>query len=43
LVVGCQAKYISEPDVVIGLSREVENAVDKAVGIVLKELRKNQQ
>jgi coenzyme F420 hydrogenase subunit delta len=43
LVVGCQAKYISEPDVVIGLSREVENAVDKAVEIILKELRKNQQ
>nr|WP_048115336.1 coenzyme F420-reducing hydrogenase, FrhD protein [Methanotorris formicicus] len=42
MVVGCQAKYISEPDVVIGLSKEVEDAVDKAVEIILKEL-KNQQ
>jgi len=38
-VVGCQAKYISEPDVYIGLSEEVEKAVDKAVEIILRELR----
>ncbi|MCQ6253966.1 coenzyme F420-reducing hydrogenase, FrhD protein [Methanocaldococcus sp.] len=38
-VIGCQAKYISEPDVYIGLSEEVEKAVDKAVNIILRELR----
>ncbi|XRO76779.1 coenzyme F420-reducing hydrogenase, FrhD protein [Methanocaldococcus sp. 10A] len=38
-VVGCQAKYISEPDVYIGLSEEVDMAVDKAVDIILRELR----
>ncbi len=38
-VVGCQAKYISEPDVYIGLSEEVEKAIDKAVNIILRELR----
>ncbi|CAB3289431.1 Coenzyme F420 hydrogenase subunit delta [Methanocaldococcus lauensis] len=38
-VIGCQAKYISEPDVYIGLSEEVEKALDKAVNIILRELR----
>jgi len=38
-VIGCQAKYVSEPDVVIGLSKEVENAVDEAVDIILNEIR----
>ncbi|WP_423792157.1 coenzyme F420-reducing hydrogenase, FrhD protein [Methanocaldococcus indicus] len=37
-VIGCQAKYIPAPDVKIGLSEEVEKAVDKAVEIILKEL-----
>ncbi len=40
-VIGCQAKYVSEPDVVIGLSKEVESAVDKAVDIILSEIRNN--
>jgi len=38
-VIGCQAKYVSEPDVHIGLSEEVEKAVGKAVNIILRELR----
>ena len=38
-VVGCQKKYVSEPDVVLELSEEVQNAVDVAVDIVLSELR----
>ncbi|WP_048058047.1 coenzyme F420-reducing hydrogenase, FrhD protein [Methanothermococcus okinawensis] len=38
-VVGCQAKYVSEPDVVLELSKEVEEAVDKAVNIILDEIR----
>ena len=40
-VVGCQAKYVSEPDVVIGLSEEVENAVDEAVQWILNEIRRS--
>ena len=38
-VVGCQAKYVSEPEVVLELSKEVEEAVDKAVEIILEEIR----
>uniref|UniRef100_A9A9T0 Coenzyme F420-reducing hydrogenase delta subunit n=1 Tax=Methanococcus maripaludis (strain C6 / ATCC BAA-1332) TaxID=444158 RepID=A9A9T0_METM6 len=38
-VIGCQKKYVSEPDVVLELSEEVQNAVDVAVDIVLSELR----
>ncbi|WP_456471774.1 coenzyme F420-reducing hydrogenase, FrhD protein [Methanocaldococcus sp.] len=34
-IVGCQIKYM---DVYIGLSKEVEEAVDKAVEIILKEV-----
>ncbi|HIP34827.1 MAG TPA: coenzyme F420-reducing hydrogenase, FrhD protein, partial [Methanothermococcus okinawensis] len=41
LVVGCQGKYIPKPDVYIGLSKEVEKGVDKAVEIILKEIRNN--
>jgi len=39
LVVGCQGKYITKPDVYIGLSKEVEESVDRAVEIILKEIR----
>jgi len=39
MVVGCQAKYVSEPDVVLELSNEVEEAVDKAVKIVYNEIK----
>nr|WP_292460820.1 coenzyme F420-reducing hydrogenase, FrhD protein [Methanothermococcus sp.] len=39
-VIGCQAKYVSEPDVVLELSDEVKEAVDKAVDIILNEIRK---
>ncbi|WP_459201232.1 coenzyme F420-reducing hydrogenase, FrhD protein [Methanococcus sp. CF] len=38
-VIGCQKKYVSEPDVVLELSEEVQNAVDVAVDIILSELR----
>jgi len=43
LVVGCQGKYIPKPDIHIGLSKEVEESVDKAVEIILKEIRKNKR
>ena len=38
-IIGCQAKYLSEPDVSIGLSEEVQEAVDRAVDIILKEIK----
>jgi len=41
LVVGCQGKYVPKPDVYIGLSKEVKESIDKAVEIILKEIRKN--
>ncbi|HID47702.1 MAG TPA: coenzyme F420-reducing hydrogenase, FrhD protein [Methanothermococcus okinawensis] len=41
LVIGCQGKCVTKPDVYIGLSKEVEESVDKAVEIILKEIRKN--
>ena len=41
LVIGCQGKYVPKPDVYIGLSKEVEESVDRAVEIILKEIRKN--
>ncbi|MBW9222734.1 coenzyme F420-reducing hydrogenase, FrhD protein [Methanothermococcus sp. SCGC AD-155-C09] len=40
-VIGCQVKYLSEPDVIIGLSEEVQGAVDRAVDMILKEIRCN--
>ncbi|MBP2142948.1 coenzyme F420 hydrogenase subunit delta [Methanococcus voltae] len=40
-VIGCQAKYVSEPDVVLELCEEVENAVDDAVNIILSDIRGN--
>ncbi|ENN96144.1 coenzyme F420-reducing hydrogenase subunit delta [Methanocaldococcus villosus KIN24-T80] len=39
-VIGCQAKYISEPDVHIGLSKEVEDAIDRACDLVIEEVKK---
>jgi coenzyme F420 hydrogenase subunit delta len=40
-VIGCQAKYVSEPDVVLELCEEVENAVDEAVDMILADIRGN--
>ncbi|WP_456419432.1 coenzyme F420-reducing hydrogenase, FrhD protein [Methanocaldococcus infernus] len=37
-VVGCQVKYVPAPEPYIGLSKEVEEAVDKAVELIIKEV-----
>ena len=34
-VIGCQPKYVSDPDMVIGISDEVSKAIPKTVRIVL--------
>lgn len=38
VIVGCKLKEVTEPDVVIGLSEEVEAAIPKAVDMVLEQL-----
>ena len=38
VIVGCKLKEVTEPDVVIGLSEEVEAAIPKAVEMVLEQL-----
>ncbi|MDL2261312.1 coenzyme F420-reducing hydrogenase, FrhD protein [Methanimicrococcus sp. OttesenSCG-928-J09] len=40
VVVGCQYKYLSAPDVCVELSEEVTEAVDKAAEMILEELEK---
>lgn len=40
VVVGCQYKYLSAPDVCVELSEEVTASIDKAVEMVLEELEK---
>ncbi|MDV0444662.1 Hydrogenase 3 maturation protease [Methanimicrococcus sp. At1] len=40
VVIGCQYKYLSAPDVCLELSDEVTAAVDKAAEMVLEELEK---
>ena len=40
VVIGCQYKYLSAPDVCVELSDEVTAAIDKAVEMVLEELEK---
>ncbi|WNY28689.1 Hydrogenase 3 maturation protease [Methanimicrococcus stummii] len=40
VVIGCQYKYLSAPDVCVELSDEVTAAVDKAAEMVLEELEK---
>ena len=37
-VVGCQPESVSAPDVVMGLTKSVENAIPKAIKIILKEM-----
>lgn len=38
IIVGCKPKEISAPDVEIGLSKPVEDAIPKAIDIILKEI-----
>lgn len=40
VVVGCQYKYLSAPDVCVELSEEVTEAIDKAAEMILEELEK---
>jgi len=40
VVIGCQVKSITAPDICLELSEEVKNAVDEAVNLVLEELSK---
>lgn len=40
VVVGCQYKYLSAPDVCVELSDEVTAAIDKAAEMILEELEK---
>ncbi len=40
VIIGCQLKYVSNPDIVIGLSEEVKNSLDSAVNMVLEEINK---
>ncbi|MDR2944896.1 MAG: coenzyme F420-reducing hydrogenase, FrhD protein [Methanosarcinales archaeon] len=40
VVIGCQYKYLSAPDICVELSDEVTAAIDKAVEMVLEELEK---
>jgi len=37
-VVGCQPESVSAPDVVMGLTKSVEDAIPKAVKIILEEM-----
>ena len=38
VVVGCQPETISAPDVELGLTESVENAIPKAINVILKEI-----
>ncbi|AEF96739.1 coenzyme F420-reducing hydrogenase, FrhD protein [Methanotorris igneus] len=40
VVIGCQSKNMTAPDICLELSEEVKNAVDRAVEMVLDELLK---
>ncbi len=40
LIVGCQYKNISTPDVCLDLSKEVMNAIDPTIDIILNEAKK---
>ena len=39
-IIGCQVKEVPIPEIKVGLSKEVEEAVDKVVELILKELKK---
>jgi len=38
MVIGCQPESISAPDVKLGLTKSVEDAIPKAIQIILKEI-----
>jgi coenzyme F420 hydrogenase subunit delta len=38
VIVGCKPKEISAPDVDMGLSEPVENAIPEAIEMILKEI-----
>lgn len=38
VVIGCKPEYISAPDVEMGLSKPVEDAIPETIGLVLEEL-----
>jgi coenzyme F420 hydrogenase subunit delta len=39
IVIGCQPKHISAPHVVMGLSTSVQNAIPKAIDMILEEIK----
>lgn len=41
VIVGCKPEEISSPDVEMGLSKSVENAIPEAINIILKEIGVN--
>lgn len=38
VIIGCQLKYVSNPDIIVGLTEEVKNSLDDAVKMVLEEI-----
>ena len=40
VIIGCQGKEITCPDIKVGLSKEVEESVEKAIKMVLEEIRR---
>lgn len=38
MVVGCQPESVSAPDIELGLTKSVENAIPEAIKIILKEI-----
>jgi coenzyme F420 hydrogenase subunit delta len=38
MVIGCQPEHISAPNVEMGLTKSVENAIPKAIEMILKEI-----
>lgn len=40
-VIGCQYKYISAPDVLLELSKEVKNSIEPAIDMIINEIKIN--
>jgi coenzyme F420 hydrogenase subunit delta len=38
MVVGCQPESVSSPDIELGLTKSVEDAIPEAIKIILKEI-----
>jgi coenzyme F420 hydrogenase subunit delta len=38
IVIGCQPESVSAPDVALGLTKNVEDAIPKAIKMILKEI-----